>query len=484
MSELDRRQFLVGTAGGAILLRLPPEAAGVSGRALRQLRSAVRGRVLVPRDSTRIVYNRRFEGIRPEALVLAESTADVAAAVRWANRFDVRVVARSGGHSYGGYSTASDGLVIDLSRFRGVSVSSGRARIGAGAQLIDVQRALTRRGVTVPSGSCPSVGIAGLALGGGHGLAGRRLGLTSDNLIAARMVTADGRVRHVDAGTNEDLYWACRGGGGGNFGIVTSLTLRTHRAPRASWFSVSWPWSQAEEALAAWQRFAPEAPPALTSIFSLGTTGGSGSPRVAALGQYFGGETALRRLIGPLTRVAGANLSSGSSSYFSLVQRWAGCLGEGLEACHRSSFFAKSDYFDKRLGPRGRAIMIDWIERRQRNPSLGSGALLLDAYGGALNRPAADATAFVHRDMLFSLQYLAYFNGGTAGRASRRWINGVWRALRPHVSGEAYQNYIDPQLDGWQRAYYGTNLERLREIKKQVDPEFRFRFRQAIPPAR
>ena len=98
------------------------------------------------------------------------------------------------------------------------------------------------------------------------------------------------------------------------------------------------------------------------------------------------------------------------------------------------------------------------------------GALLLDAYGGALNRPAADATAFVHRDMLFSLQYLAYFNGATAGRASRRWAGGVWRALRPHASGEAYQNYIDPDLDGWQRAYYGSNLARLREIKKQVDP--------------
>jgi FAD/FMN-containing dehydrogenase len=487
MSELDRRQFLVGTAGGAILLRLPPETSGVSGRALRELRSAVRGRVLVPRDSARIVYNRRFEGIRPDALVLADSSADVAATVRWANRFDVRVVARSGGHSYAGYSTASDGVVIDLSRLRGVSVSNGRARIGPGARLIDVQHALTRRGLTVPSGSCPSVGIAGLALGGGHGLAGRRFGLTSDNLVAARVVTADGRVRHVDADTDEDLYWACRGGGGGNFGVVTSLTLRTHRATGASWFSVSWPWSQADEALAAWQRFAPDAPPALTSIFSLGTTGGSGSPRVAALGQYFGGDAALRRLIRPLRRVAGANLSSGSSSYFSLVQRWAGCLGEGLAACHRStrsSFFAKSDYFDMRLGPRGRAIMIDWMERRQRNPALGSGALLLDAYGGALNRPAADATAFVHRDMLFSLQYLAYFNGGTAGRASRRWINGVWRALRPHVSGEAYQNYIDPQLDGWQRAYYGTNLARLREIKKQVDPDFRFRFRQAIPPAR
>jgi len=488
MAEVDRRQFLIGTAGGAILLRLPPETAGVSRRALRELRSAVTGRVFVPRDSSRIVYNRRFEGRRPDALVLAESSADVAAVVRWANRFDVRVVARSGGHSYGGYSTSSDGVVVDVSRLRGVSVSNGRARVGPGTQLIDVQRALTRRGLTVPSGSCPSVGIAGLALGGGHGLAGRRFGLTSDNLVGARVVTADGRVRHVDADTNEDLYWACRGGGGGNFGIVTSLMLRTHRAPAAAWFSVSWPWSQAEEALSAWQRFAPDAPPALTSIFSLGTTGGSGSPRVAALGQYFGDLAALHRLVRPLTRVAGASLSSGRSSYFSLVLRWAGCLDGGLAACHRStrsSFFAKSDYFDRPLGPRGRAKMIDWIERRQRNPSLGSGALLLDAYGGALNRPAADATAFVHRDMLFSLQYLAYPGaGGEANRASRRWINGVWRALRPHVSGEAYQNYIDPQLDRWQRAYYGANLERLREIKKQVDPDFRFRFRQAIPPAR
>ncbi len=487
MAELDRRQFLVGTAGGAILLRLPPEAAGVSKRALRELRSAVRGRVLVPRDSTRIVYNRRFEGLRPDAVVHVENTADVAAAVRWADRFDVRVVARSGGHSYAGYSSTGDGVVLDLSKLRGVRVAGGRATVGPGAQLIDVQRALTRRGLTVPSGSCPSVGIGGLALGGGHGLAGRRLGLTSDNLLAARIVTADGRVRRVDAHTNEDLYWACRGGGGGNFGIVTALTLRTHRARDGSWFSVSWPWSQAEEALAAWQRFAPEAPPALTSIFSLGTSGGSGPPRVAAVGQYFGDLAKLRRLVGPLTRVAGASLSSGSSTYFSLVLRWAGCLDGGFAACHRStrsSFFAKSDYFHKRLGPRGRATMIDWIERRQRNPSLGSGALLLDAYGGALNRPAADATAFVHRDMLFSLQYLAYFNGGAAGRASRRWINGVWRALRPHASGEAYQNYIDPQLEHWQRAYYGSNLERLREIKKQVDPDFRFRFRQAIPPAR
>jgi len=486
VASLDRREFLVGSAGVAAGLGAHADPA-LSRRALRELRAAVRGRVAVPRGSAALVYNTRFDGRRPDAVVHVRDTADVAAAVRWANRFDVPLVARSGGHSYGGYSTTTDGVVLDLSALDGVRVSGGRATAGPAAKLIDVQRALTSRGMTVPSGSCPTVGIGGLALGGGHGLAGRRFGLTSDNIVAARVVTADGRVRHVDADANEDLYWACRGGGGGNFGIVTSLTLRTHRVSRAAYFFVSWPWAQASEAIAAWQRFAPHAPRALTSILSLGTTGGSGSPRVSALGQYFGSEAALRRLVRPLTRVAGASLTTGTSSYFTMVLRWAGCLDGGLSACHRStrsSFYAKSDYFDRPVGPRGRARMIDWVERRQRAPSLGSGALLLDAYGGALNAPAADATAFVHRDMLFSLQYLAYFGGATAGRASRRWIDGVWHALRPHVSGEAYQNYIDPDLDRWQRAYYGANLARLREVKKQVDPDFRFRFRQAIPPAR
>ncbi|MEA2364517.1 MAG: hypothetical protein QOI32_29 [Thermoleophilaceae bacterium] len=486
MGTLDRRDFLVGTAGGALWLSAPAESSGVSKRALRALRADVSGRVLVPRGSAALVYNTRFDGRRPDAVVQVRDTADVAAAVRWANRFDVRLVARSGGHSYAGYCTTGDGVVLDLSRLRGIRVNHGHATVGPAAILIDVQRKLTSRGVTVPSGSCPTVGIGGLTLGGGHGLAGRRFGLTSDNLLAARVVTADGRVRHVDAHDHEDLYWACRGGGGGNFGVVTALTLRTHRVSGAAHFFVSWPWSQADEAIAAWQRFGPEAPPALTSILSLGTTGGAGSPRVSALGQYFGDVSALRRLVRPLTRVAGARLSVGSSSYFTMVLRWAGCLDGGLAACHRStrsSFYAKSDYFDRRLGPAGRAKLIDWIERRQRTPSLGSGAFLLDAYGGALNRPAPDATAFVHRDMLFSLQYLAYSGGGAAGRASRRWVGGAWHALRPHASGEAYQNYIDPDLDRWQRAYYAGNLDRLREIKKRVDPDFRFRFPQAIPPA-
>jgi FAD/FMN-containing dehydrogenase len=478
---LGRREFLGEAVAGVVALVLPddpPRAAALSRRAARALRGAVRGPVLLPRtpgyDARRLVYNTRFDGVRPDAVVQPLDTRDVQAVVRWADRFGIRLVPRSGGHSYGGYSTTERGVVVDLRRLRGIRVANGRATLGPAAQLIDVYARLARRGLLVPAGSCPSVGIAGLALGGGHGLSGRRFGLTSDNLLAATIVTADGRARRVDEDTNEDLHWACRGGGGGNFGIVTSLTLQAHRSRGGSWFFVRFPWSQASEALAAWQRFAPDAPPALTSIFSLGTTGGSGEPSVTAVGQFHGPEARLRRLIRPLSRVSGASVSSGSDSTMGLVRRWAGSSA-------RARFRAKSDYFDEPLPPRGRQAMIDWIERRQRAPSQGSGALLLDAYGGALNRPRPDATAFVHRDMLFSLQYLTYF-GGT-GQAANRWINGVWRAMRPFASGQAYQNYIDPQLDRWQRAYYGSNLERLREIKRQVDPDFRFRFRQGIPPA-
>ena len=424
------------------------------------------------------MFNSRFDSRRPIAVVQPRDTRDVQAVVRWADRFDARLVARSGGHSYAGYSAGAGAVVVDLRRIHGIRVNAGgkRATVGAGARLIDVYTALAHRGLTIPAGTCPTVGLGGLALGGGFGLASRRFGLTSDNLRALTIVTADGRIRRVDRDAGEDLFWASRGGGGGNFGIATGFEFRAHRARRAAHFFISWPWAQASAAIAAWQKLAPHAPDGLTSVLSLGT----GGPRVSASGQFFGAAAQLHRLLRPLTRIDGAALTVGESSYLALMLRWAG----GSRTSPRSSFHAASAYVAKPLPGRARARMIDWVERRQRTPSLGSGALLLDAYGGAINRVPPEATAFVHRDQLFSIQFLTYFNGAAAGRASKRWVAGAQAALRPFTSGQAYQNYIDADLAHWQRAYYGDNLPRLREVKKAYDPDFRFRFRQAIPPAR
>ena len=157
---------------------------------------------------------------------------DVQAVLRWADRHDVRVTARSGGHSYAGYSTLDEGVVVDLRRLDGIAVDRGgrRASVGAGAHAIDIVDALARHGGAVPLGSCPTVGLGGLALGGGYGLAARAWGLTADSVTGIVVVTPDGRLRRVDRRHDEDLFWALRGGGGRQ--LRDRHPLRAARAPR------------------------------------------------------------------------------------------------------------------------------------------------------------------------------------------------------------------------------------------------------------
>ena len=163
------------------------------------------------------------------------------------------------------------------------------------------------------------------------------------------------------------------------------------------------------------------------------------------------------------------------------------CAGRGASArsqaaCHtvgaatggtlpRESFDAKSDYLTKPLPAAARSILTQAMNTRAQQP--GSGAILFDSYGGAINRVAANATAFVHRDVLCAMQYLSYNGGG-------QWLSDVWSKLRPYVSGQAYQNYIDASLPNWQKAYYGANYPRLQQVRRAVDPHHFFSFPQAI----
>jgi FAD/FMN-containing dehydrogenase len=453
----------------------------------KTLQQAVRGPVL--ERGTRgfaaasHVYNERFDSVVPRAVARPLDSADVSAAISWcaANRVPVRP--RSGGHSYAGYSTVKDGVVLDLRNIYRVSVDrqAGTAEIGAGAQLIDVYTALAAHGATIPAGSCPSVGIGGHALGGGMGLAARRFGLASDHLVGARIVTADGRIRDLDRRSDRDLLWALRGGGGGNFGVVTRLTLRLEpMPPGAAYFFVSWPWSEASAAIEGWLAWAPHADDNLTSILHLNA--GGGSPSVSVSGQYMGSSADLPGVLAPLRAAGGTVRGSGELGYLALQRLWAGCAAKSYAACHtvgtypgasfpRASFNAKSDYLSRPLSAAARRTLINAIETRAGQP--GSGSILFDAYGGAINQVAPSATAFVHRDELCCIQYLSY-NGGGA------WLEATWSAMRPHVSGTAYQNYIDPALTGWQAAYYGANYRRLESIRRRVDPHHLFSFPQAI----
>jgi FAD/FMN-containing dehydrogenase len=441
-------------------------------------------------DAARLLYSPRFDDVHPLAVVYCESAIDVSRTILWARQNGLPLRARSGGHSYAGYSTTT-GLVIDVSRLASITVNTaaGTVGIGAGARLMDVYRELAAHGLAIPGGSCPTVGIAGLALGGGVGFSGRKLGLTCDNVRSFTMVTADGVVRSCTPQRNPNLFWAGRGGGGGNFGIATRFTFTTHPVGNVTIYRAGWPWSDAARVVDAWQRWAPSAPDELFSLLDLESSD-AGRLRVGSSGQFFGTGQQLQALLAAFFAAGTApdTLEISTMPYLDAMLLWAGCsdalhcrLGDGVG---RSTFAAKSDYVNAFLSPTAIAALVHAVEARAATPA--GGSILFDAYGGAINRVPKAATAFVHRDASFSLQYVAGWSpgGGTpAADAAASWLRSARAAMQPYVSGLAYQNYIDRELPHWGLAYYGSNYARLRRVKRQYDPHNVFRFAQSIVPA-
>jgi len=484
VNELTRKDFLarstalaLGTVPFLDALAAAAPPTGIFRELDRQLRGDVVQRGGAGYDSARVVYDTRYDAVKPQAIAFCESLADVQKTVRWARKHNIHIVPRSGGHSYAGYSTTS-GVIVDVSRLHAVSVAAnGHAAAGAGAHLLGVYTSLASRGRMVPGGTCPTVGIAGLTQGGGIGLSGRKYGLTCDHLLEATVVLADGSAVVANAHQHPDLYWALRGGGGGNFGIITRFVFRTHPAPNVATYSMEWPWTDAKQVVQAWQTFAPHAPDGLSSVLNVSAVAGGGTPSITSAGQFFGTEQALRNLLAPLLNAGSpTRFATTTRSFLGAVHYWAGG-GTG-----RSTFGAKSSISTAPLSAAGIDALLHQIEGK-RTSGTGSGIVLLDSWGGAINRVPKAATAFVHRNALFSMQYLAYWDAGAAAAPNLAWLRRCYAALRPHVSPFAYQNYIDAELPNWQHAYYGTNLPRLRQIKHKYDPHNVFHFRQSIRPA-
>jgi hypothetical protein len=409
----------------------------------------------------------------------------------------MEVAARSGGHSYGGYSN-SNGLVVDVSRLASVAVDTKAniAMVGAGTRLIDVYNEVGSRDRLLPGGSCPTVGIAGLTLGGGVGVFGRKFGLTCDNLRSAKLVTAAGDRLRVDASSHPGLFWACQGGGGGNFGIVTSFEFEVHPMPEVTLFSLQYPWDAASTMLEAWQHWIATTPDELWSNCQLLSQGTYGFLAQIS-GVYCGTPSALESLLSNLRSSIATPPSYafvGPDDYIQAIKIEAGCSGLSVASCHlptdnrrgvlsREAYSAKSSYLDAPTSSAYAALLVHAVETlKDYAPTVGGG-LAFDAYGGAINRLSRGETAFVHRDKLACIQATYSWSNYTAQTeisAGQRWLTWLGSAVfRPHTG--AYQNYIDPTLLDWGPAYYGTNLERLVKVKRAYDPENRFAFAQSIP---
>ncbi|MFJ3232172.1 FAD-binding oxidoreductase [Streptomyces sp. NPDC086787] len=439
------------------------------------------------------LYNTRFDGLKPAAVAYAAHPDDIRTTLAYAKAHRIPVAIRNGGHSYAGYSSGDGRLIVDVSKLNRIRVSGGQAVVGAGSKLIDVYRALAAKGVTIPAGSCPTVGVSGLVLGGGHGVASRAYGLTCDSLTQATLITADGKQLTANASTNKDLFWALRGAGNGNFGVVTELQFRTHPAPQAVTGYLTWPWAKAAAVLKAWQEWGPSQPDEIWSSLHLSGTGGTPSISVAAfsLGTY--GE--LQNAVDRLAHLAGANASSVSlrrHGYEEAMEIYAGCSSFSTQAqCHlpgstpgrssqgrlgRETYAARSDFFDRSLSAAGIQTLLNQL----RSVRGGAGSIALTALGGAVNRVSPTATAFVHRRSRMLAQYLVSWRAGTSGSSAQSWLASAHTAMKPYASGAAYQNYADPTLRDWRKAYYGDAATRLKQVKTKYDPQHLFGYPQGL----
>ncbi|MFF3172383.1 FAD-binding oxidoreductase [Streptomyces sp. NPDC057900] len=465
------------------------------------LAKSLDGTVVRPDDASyptaRQLYNTRYDNQKPAAVAYVRHEADIRECLAFARRSSTPVAIRSGGHSYGGWSSGDGRLVIDVSSLSRVN---GDGTIGAGARLLDVYQGLAAHGVTIPGGSCPTVAISGLTLGGGHGVAARAYGLTCDSLTAATIVTADGKTLTADAKHHPDLFWALRGAGNGNFGVVTELRFRTRPAPRTVTAYMSWPWSRARSVITAWQQWGPDQPDEIWSSAHLAAGPGGGNPTVTvsafSLGTYGDLQNAVDRLADRIGAPA-SSVSLRRRSYQEAMLVYAGCSGITDAQCHlpgttpgrtsqgtlqRETYAAASDFYDHALSPAGVQALLDRTEAFTRLgvDQGGGGSIALTALGGAINRVDPQATAFVHRHSRVLAQYIGAWRPGTSGSPQQKWLKDTHSALRRYASGAAYQNYADPALKDWRNAYYGTAAARLAEVKKRYDPDGVFTFPQSL----
>jgi FAD/FMN-containing dehydrogenase len=459
------------------------------------LQRAIDGDVVLPGspeyESVRKPVMARFEHMRPAAVVLCATPADVAATLAVAGGLGLRTGIRSGGHSVAGRSS-TDGVVLDVTPMRSVAVAGDVATVGAGVRLGELYDALAEHGRTIPAGCGPSVGIAGLTLGGGLGILGRKHGLTCDHLLRAQVVLADGRVVECDEHHDGELFWALRGAGGGHFGVVTSLVFRTLPAPATTVFQLTWPPAAAAAVVPAWQAWAPAAPDELDATLRLTAGDGERPPRVDVVGSVLDGEADAAELLRELVDRVGTDPVAASRRHLPhrAAKRSLEGLGSVEDRRERSGpdrpprpghLYSKSEFFRRPLPGETVAALVEHLTQGLASGQTREVDFL--PWGGAYNRVPADATAFVHRGERFLVQHLVEVGADAASAergAARDWLARSWALVHPWGSGGVYPNFPDPDLRDWARAYHGTNYRRLRRVKAAYDPGGFFRFHQSL----
>ncbi len=464
---------------------LTANADSISDAAIEQLAATLRGELIDPQhpsyEQARRVYNAMHDR-RPALIVRAADAADVIAAIRFASEHTLTLSVRGGGHNVAGFGTNDGGLVLDLGRMRGVRVDPARrtARVEGGATWGDVDHATHAFGLATPGGILSTTGVGGLTLGGGFGYLTRRYGLSCDNLLSADVVTADGRLVTASTEENPDLFWAIRGGGG-NFGVVTSLEFRLHPVGTVYGGPIFYPVAESPRVLAFFRDFMADAPPELSAFFGYHIAPPApfvpehlhGHTACAIVACWTGPLDAAEAAIRPLREAGTVALDlCGPIPYPALNGMFDALLPPGLQ------HYWKAD-FVKELTDEAIAIHAEHGARVPNFLSL----MHLYPLDGAVHHVASDATAFAYRDVRFVHIIAGIDTEPAAMPAHIDWVRDYWSALHPHSAGGAYVNFLMEEGQDRIKATYRGNYPRLVDAKRRWDPSNVFRMNQNIRPA-
>lgn len=449
------------------------------------LKSRFHGELIQPADAlyeaARKVYNGMIDK-RPRLIARCMDIADVIAAVQFGVGNGMLTAVRGGGHNGAGLGTCDDGLVIDLSRMKGIRVNPAEktVRVEAGCVWGDVDHATHAFGMAAPSGFVSSTGVSGLTLGGGIGYLSRRFGLTIDNLLAVDVVLADGSFISANEKENPDLFWAVRGGGG-NFGVVTSFKFRLHPVNIVQFGPIFWPLEEAAEALRGYQDFIGSAPEYIGGFFAFLVV-----PPVPMFPEHLH----LKKVCGVVW------CSTGSDGETEEALQPMRSIGKPLlDHVGPVPFPVAQSIFDPLFVPG-----LQWYWRADNFRSLSEEAIAryvecatkipttlstmhLYPINGAVHRVGRNDTAYNCRDGLFSGVTVGVDPDPANAERLTAWCKQSWDALHPFSTGGAYVNFMMEEGQDRVRTTYGDNYERLVEIKNKYDPHNLFRVNQNIRPA-
>jgi hypothetical protein len=461
----------------------------VDASAIDQLATSIRGDVLRPGDpgyGEKPVFNAMHQR-RPALIVRCTGTADVVDAVRFARQHNLLLAVRGGGHSVAGHSSCDNGVVIDLTRMRGVDVDpeSRTARVQGGALWADVDRETQAFGLIVPGGVVSETGVAGLTLGGGEGWVRRKYGLTIDSLLSARVVCADGSVRTASAKSEPDLFWALRGGGG-NFGIVTSFEFRAHPlGPIVSFAGVFYRAADAAQILPRWRDYCLDAPDEVTSVALAITMPASptlpppihNQPCLVIGGVYVGTPEDGMKIMKPLREFTTPLADISQPMPFQVVQT----AFDPLFPMGKLQSYWKAQNLSSLPD---RAIEIIAARANQRPAPLT--LVVTFQMGGAINRVGATETAYAER----SAPWMSSIDGNWENPADNSkniaWVRETFNQIAPYSTGTTYTNFtgqIDESANALASTAFGANMVRLSAVKAKYDPDNFFRLNANITPA-